>query len=154
MSNMISPITNTLLKVHQLLSPVTNNWMLIGSTSLFLQGYPVEPNDVDILCPAAEVRHLEFLLKDYRVKLDANTSREKFRSVFSNYIVDDIKVEVMGGLEINTPTGWIKLLEEIEQPESVLLNTFPFKVPSKADQRIIYSLFGREKDKAILKILR
>ena len=84
---MTHPIINTLIKVHQLISPVTSNWMLIGSTSLFLQGYPVKPNDIDILCPAAEAQQIEHLLNAYRLQPDVNISRDKLRSVFSNYII-------------------------------------------------------------------
>jgi len=128
--------------------------MLIGSTSLFLQGYPVKPNDIDILCPTAEAQQIEHLLKAYRLQPDANISRDKFRSLFSNYIIDGIRVEVMGDLEIKTPSGWVKILEEIGQAEFVWVDGIPFKVPSPVNQLTIYNLFDREKDKAIMKMLR
>jgi hypothetical protein len=126
-------IVNTLSKIHQLIGSLNNNWILIGSTSLFLQGYPVEPNDIDILCPTTETIKIEHLLKDYQLKLDANISRDKFRSVFSNYVIDDVKIEVMGDLEINTPSGWIKVLDKISHAETVLFNGLTYNVPSKAD---------------------
>ncbi|WP_259071715.1 nucleotidyltransferase domain-containing protein [Mucilaginibacter sp. X4EP1] len=151
---MTHPIINTLIKVHQLITPITNNWILIGSSSLFLQGYPVKPNDIDILCPAAEAQQIEHLLKAYRFQPDANISRDKFRSVFSKYVIDGVKVEVMGDLEVNTPSGWIKIWEQIKTPEYVVVDEHAFKVPSRADQLTIYNFFCREKDKAILQMLK
>jgi len=59
----------------------------------------------------------------------------------------------MGGLQVNTPNGWIKLLDQLQEPENVLLGDALFKIPSKADQQIIYRLFGREKDKEVLEML-
>ncbi len=128
--------------------------MLIGSTSLFLQEYPVKPNDIDILCPAAEAQQIEHLLNAYRLQPDVNISRDKFRSVFSNYIIDDVKAEVMGDLEVNTPTGWVKILAEIGQPESVFIDEYEFNVPSRADQLVIYNFFDRKKDDPILQMLK
>lgn len=146
-------ITGTLLKLHQLIIPATDNWILIGTTSLFLQGHPVKPNDIDILCSADDAAKINVQLKKYQQTIDLNLSREKFNSVFSNYIIDDIKVEVMGDLQINTATGWIKLMDSIGQPELVEINGINFKVPSWADQRIIYKLFDRPKDFSVLQML-
>jgi hypothetical protein len=151
---MNTSISGTLLKLHQLITPATSNWMLIGSTSLFVQGYPVKPNDIDILCGPAEATMISALLKPYQLAIDENLSREKFRSVFSSYMIDGVKVEVMGNLEVNTPSGWIKIWEQIGTPEYVVVDEHAFKVPSRADQLTIYNFFDRKKDNAILQMLK
>jgi hypothetical protein len=149
-----STITHTLQTIHQLLSPVKHEWIIIGTTSLYLQGYPVKPNDIDILCNTEAAVVIESVLSPYKVEFTSPVSRDKFRSVYSRYIISEMLVELMGGLQINTPTGWITLPNRIQKTEEVTLEDTTFKVPSKADQHMIYTLFGREKDDQILQMLR
>jgi hypothetical protein len=149
-----STITHTLQTIHQLLSPVKHEWIIIGTASLYLQGYTVEPNDIDILCSTEAAVAIENALSPYKIEFTSPVSRNKFRSVYSRYIIEETLVELMGDLQINTQDGWITLPERIQKTEEVILEGAIFKVPSKADQHMIYTLFGREKDDQILHMLR
>jgi len=147
-------ITKALITVHELLSPVAKDWMIIGTTSLFLQGYDVKPNDIDILCSAAVVFHIDKALSLYKNQLEKSFGQDKFRSIFSRYNIEGIEVELMGDLEVNTGTGWINLNHNLNNPDQILFHNKMFRVPCKTDQLIIYNLFGREKDKCAIKMLK
>ena len=146
-------IANALIIVNRILSQHTNDWMLIGTSSLYLQGFNVKPKDIDILCTAEVAALIEDLLSKYKIQNNENISRDKFRSVLSQYQVNDILVELMGDLEVSKAGVWINLLDYIDEQEEVLFNDVIFKVPSKTDQVKIYRLFGRDKDIQTLQLL-
>jgi hypothetical protein len=150
-------MTNDLVKIlgllHDTLSPVSKNWMLIGSASLYLHGLPVNPQDIDVLCDTATAIKFEARLSSYRIETNITSGKDKFRSHFSQYIINGIPVEVMGDLLVNTPTGWVNLWKMITQPQAILLGKNYFFVPNLTDQLKIYTLFGRDKDQHILTML-
>ncbi len=146
-------IIEALITISDLINPITQNWLLIGSSSLLLQGYPVMPNDIDILCSTEVAALIEILLSDYCIPPDINISKNKFCSKFSRYHINGIYVELMGDLEVNTNQGWVKVLDHIESSDKVMFEDHFLNVPVKADQLMIYNLFGREKDKHIIKML-
>ena len=146
-------ISKALLTLHENLALVSQDWMLIGTTSLFLQGYPVIPKDIDVLCSGSAAPQLKDALKCY-VDGDLFISKsEKFRSDFGRFRIGEVIVEVMGGLEVNTSTGWINLWDTIVQKVIVRFKGANFLVPSGSEQLKIYQLFGRKKDQAILNLL-
>ncbi len=126
--------------------------MIIGTSSLYLSDYPVKPNDIDILTDAATAKEIEQLLVAYKVDSLVKPN-EKFRSVFSQYKLNSFIIEMMGNLEVNTADGWILLRDQIINNQTVLLNGNAFTIPSKADQIAIYTLFNRDKDLPVLKML-
>jgi len=144
----------TLNLLPDLLRPLNGKWVLIGTTSLYLQGFSVVPSDIDILCDVETALQIELLLKPYFLPFVTIVTRDKFNSLFSRYRINGIKVEVMGDLQVNTGKNWVKLLDSIQKFESKKLEVYSVKIPSKADQIKIYELFGREKDKKILAILK
>jgi len=149
----MNEIDRALMALHDLLNPVKVDWMIIGTSSLYITGYPVVPNDIDILTDAATAKEIEQLLADYRVASQVKPN-EKFRSVFSQYNLNNFNIEVMGDLEVNTPDGWVLLRDQILNPQTVLFNGKAFIVPSKADQIAVYTLFNRAKDQPVLSMLR
>jgi len=145
-------IDQALTFLHDKLSSVKGDWMIIGTSSLYLSGYPVEPNDVDILTDAGIAQEIERLLNGYKVDSQV-TSSEKFRSVFSQYNLNGFSIEVMGDLEVNTAAGWVLLRDQIVNTQSIFFNGNAFTVPSKTDQIAIYTLFNRNKDQKTLTLL-
>lgn len=148
----MTKFSQALLLLHYQLIPVKGDWMIIGTTSLYLAGYPVEPNDIDVLTDTSSAKEIERLLAEYRVDSDI-VANEKFRSRFSKYIIDGFNIEVMGDLEVNTAAGWVLLRDRIINPHVILFNQKTFTIPSKADQVTIYTLFGRSKDQKTLNML-
>jgi len=148
----MTKIDEALILLHQKLVAVKGDWMIIGTTSLYLSGQAVEPNDIDVLTDTVTAKEMEQLLSKYRVDSDIAPG-EKFRSRFSKYDMDGFNVEVMGDLEVNTTAGWLLLRGEIVNPEIIFFNGATFNVPSKTDQLTIYTLFNRGKDQKVLKLL-
>jgi hypothetical protein len=141
-----------LVALYDLLNPIKGDWMIIGTSSLYLSGYPVEPNDIDILTDAITAKEIEQLLAGYKVGSQVKPN-EKFRSVFSQYNLNNFNIEVMANLEINTANGWVLLRDQIMNTQTALFNGKAFTVPSKADQIAIYTLFDRDKDQKTLMLL-
>lgn len=151
---MEQPDINTALSfLHDQLSPSGINWLVIGTCSLYLQGYPVIPNDIDLLATPADAKEIAGILIHWLVDAGHNPSN-KFRSNFSGYLINGVHVELMGGLEVNTPLGWALLSDHIHDPEEVVFNGRKFMVPGKTDQRKIYTLFNRDKDKQVISMLK
>jgi len=145
-------IDETLLLLHEKLSSLTGGWMIIGTASLYLSEYPVEPNDIDILTDIDTAKTIAGLLDSYKVETQVKPN-DKFRSAFSEYDINGFKVEVMGNLEVNARDGWVLLSDQIANAQTVLLLNKTFTVPAKEDQRRIYTLFNRAKDEPVLQLL-
>jgi hypothetical protein len=145
-------LIKTLLQLHQLLQPVNGEWLIIGTSSLMLSGYDVEPDDVDILTDKLTALHMDMLLKQYRQPVHLK-DEGKFRSLFSRYVIDSVSIELMGNLQVNTAEGWVDLFPLITETDEVVINGKLFNVPSKTDQIKIYTLFGRPKDETAIKLL-
>jgi hypothetical protein len=145
-------IYNTLTIIDSLLSSVKGKWLLIGTTSLAIQGFPVEPNDIDILCNTEIAIVIEKLLVAYKLEMNV-VPRDKFRSRFSRYKINDVIIEVMGDLEVNTINGWLKVLEVIECPIEISFQQNIFNIPGKVDQLAMYNAFNRNKDELLIKML-
>jgi hypothetical protein len=76
-----------------------------GTTSLVLQGYDMNVDDIDILCDKDTSLDANSLLKDYLVKEVVFSETNNFRSYFGSFFVNGVKVEVMGNWEIKDPKG-------------------------------------------------
>jgi hypothetical protein len=146
-------LISALVKVHDMLYPVTTQWMLIGTTSLFLQGYQVAPNDIDIVCNEEVAVIIEQALAAHHQPFNKLVTRDKFRSRFSRYVIDGVKIELMGNLQVNASSGWVDVLKSIRQSENISLEGRTFTVPGKEEQMRIYQWFGREKDQRIIAML-
>lgn len=127
--------------------------MIIGTSSLYLSGYPVVPNDIDILTDAVTAKQIEQALTAYKVATQVKPN-EKFRSAFSKYRLHNFDVELMGNLEVNTANGWVGLRDVIKKVTIAHCHDRAFKIPSYGDQLHIYTLFNRIKDGPILFMLR
>ena len=145
-------INEALLQLHQLLSTINQRWIVIGSASLMLSGYNIIPRDIDILANNETALIIHSLIKEYEVPVQLK-DEGKFRSAFSRYIIGNISVELMGDLEVKTDTGWINIYNMVAKPIEVILDGKRFKVPGKEDQLLIYRLFNRLKDKAVIDLL-
>jgi hypothetical protein len=148
----MNKVDQALAAIHNLLNPVKGDWLIIGTSSLYLSGYPVAPNDIDILTDAITAEEIEQMLAGYKVESGVRPN-EKFRSVFSQYMLNDFSIEIMGNLEVNTAAGWVLLRNEIVHTQTVLFNGNAFTVPSRADQIAMYTLFNRTKDQPVLQML-
>jgi len=146
-------LKKTLGLLHDELLPVSKNWRVIGSASLYLHGLPVNPQDIDILCDTQTAIAFEARLSAYRIETQITSNNDKFTSRFSQYIVNGMAVEVMGDLLVNTRAGWVNIWQMITAPHALQLANRNFLIPNIPDEVRIYALFDREKDQPILAML-
>lgn len=147
-----SNIDRALATIHEALAPLDISWMIIGTASLHLSGYDVKPQDIDIFTSTENAPIIEEALQSYKLEF-VNYPDSKFRSAFSKYLINDVTVEVMGGLEVNTDSGWVLLENYIQNSAKVEYQDRIFTVPGVEDQKRIYTLFGRAKDERIIALL-
>ncbi|RKR81198.1 hypothetical protein BDD43_1343 [Mucilaginibacter gracilis] len=97
-------VIKTLTGLHHLLYPINRPWFVIGTTSLMLTGYPVEPNDIDILTDKQTAEAIDAILNSFKVPVELK-DEGKFRSAFSRYLMSGVSVELMGNLQVATAGG-------------------------------------------------
>ena len=149
----MEPIDSALATIHKSLAPLNIPWMIIGTTSLYLLGFDVDPKDIDISCSKENAAIVEEVLQPYKFDF-INYPDAKFRSRFSKYLINGIMVELMGGLEINLEPGWVQLEDYIQTPITIEHNGGSFLVPGVKDQKQIYAiLFNRAKDAGIISMI-
>ena len=85
-------------------------YCIVGSVSLFLEGVPVEPSDIDVLTTKASAFKIDELLSSHRVLECKLRESNNFRSYFGKYKIDCIDVEIMGELQIRKNGKWSKPL--------------------------------------------
>jgi len=103
-------LLEVLKKLAKIFEENNINYCIVGSTSLLLEGVPVEPEDIDILTTKDFVLKMDELLSSYRLEECKLKESENFRSYFGKYKIDGINVEVMGELQIRKNGKWSKAL--------------------------------------------
>ncbi len=94
-----------LRKLYNQLSNTSINWAVAGSLSLALQGVPVEPHDIDISTDEAGAYEIERLFEQRVAKPVVFCGADKIRSHFGAFMLDGIKVEVMGDVQTKADDG-------------------------------------------------
>ena len=127
-------------------------WMVVGGTSLALQGVDVESHDIDILTNEEGAFRIAELLKEYEVEPMRFKCSELFRSYLGEFEIKGVKVEVMGDLEAKMGGKWVRV--EVIPHESVEVEGVEIPVPSLREQLKAYEMLGREKDKEKMQKIR
>lgn len=106
-------LQHTLLVLNNKLKNSKIKYRIVGSTSLILQGIDIPANDIDILTDQLGAEKITKLLKEYQISELKFSRTEKFASYKADFEINNIKIEVMGDLEVNVDGKWIKrVLEE------------------------------------------
>lgn len=99
-------IISVLKKLARIFEENYIDYCIVGSTSLFLEGLPVEPSDIDVLTTKNSALKIDELLSPYRLVECKLRESEDFRSYFGRYRIDGIDVEVMGELQYRKNDRW------------------------------------------------
>ncbi|MBB5357748.1 hypothetical protein HDE76_000930 [Rhodanobacter sp. ANJX3] len=127
-------------------------WVVIGSAAACLVGADVSVADLDLL---TSVRDADALRDRWQRQHDAvhrPDGAERFRSRFARYRFVGLPVEVMGGLEVFGPDGWMPL--RIDRIVHVSIAGLSVPVPAIAEQIRVLDGFGRPKDRARMAVLK
>lgn len=88
----------------------SENYAFRGTTSLVLQNLDMHVDDIDILCNAETASRSNLKLAEYLVEKVEYKESIKFRSYFGKFLVNGVKVEVMGDWQIfSEKKGWSKI---------------------------------------------
>lgn len=89
-----------LRKICERLGNTGINWALTGSCSFVLQGIDVEPHDIDIQTNKTGAYEIENLFSEFVTSKIVFSSAERIRSYLGALLIDGIKVEIMGNIQI------------------------------------------------------
>ncbi len=92
-------------KLTNLLSSV-ENWAIDGSASLALQGIDLKPHDIDILTDEKTAYEIQGILREFMQKPVSRSCNGKYDSHFGFAIINGIKVEIMGDLNVFRNGHW------------------------------------------------
>lgn len=81
-------------------------WCVIGSSSLALQNVNVKPPDIDILTDKEGAYKINTLLKTYEITPVKFSKTVQFSSHLGTFLINGIKVEIMGDLSIFIKGKW------------------------------------------------
>lgn len=138
-------IIEALRIIDQKLKDQKIKWVLVGSTSLALQGVKIKPKDIDILADKEGAFKLNELLKEYEIKPIKFSSSELFESYLGELKINEIKVEVMGNLKERIDNKWCSLSKRLI-PKIIKIGELKIPVSSLEEQLAAYEKFGRKKD--------
>lgn len=148
---MLKPKIIEVLKIiYQKLKNQKIKWVLVGSTSLALQGVKIKPKDIDILTEKEGAFRVNKLFKNYEVKpvefgrLKIGR-RELFESYLGKFKIKGVKVEIMRNLKEKLGRKWVYLHKRLKSPKIVKIKGMKIPVSPLEEQLRSYQQLGRKK---------
>lgn len=89
-------------------SCLTNHlkWAVDGSCALALQSMEIKPHDIDLLTDRSGAYETEKILNRFVQYPVTYSETEKYRSHFGIFLIDGVKVEIMGDLQTFRNGKW------------------------------------------------
>lgn len=129
------------------------NWVLVGSTNLFIQGVSITAKDIDIVSTKDDILKIEEIFETYSLKKIVYSESEKYRSWFGRLIIDNIQVDLMAELEYKTPdSNWLKSTS-LESKEIITFKEYKVPVNPFENELLFYKKMNRENDKLKVKLI-
>jgi predicted nucleotidyltransferase len=121
-------------------------WVLVGSTSLALQGVKISPKDIDILTDKEGAFKMNEIFKNYQVKPVKFSQGKFFSSYFGRFKIEGVRVEIMGNLKARIGQKWVLLTKRLYSHTFVKLGKEKIPVPFLEDQLEVYKKVKRKKN--------
>lgn len=148
-------ITEALRVISRILKGRDLEWVLVGSTSLALQGVKVYPKDVDVLTGKDEAYEIAELLREYEVYPVSFKRSELFASHFGKFNVGGVLVEVMGDLETFIDGRWTNVTaDRLRLKRLCRVGDLEVPVSSLEQQLESYEKLNRKKDARTIEAIR
>ncbi|MEX2680647.1 MAG: hypothetical protein Q6373_003555 [Candidatus Sigynarchaeota archaeon] len=144
---MSSEILDVLRLVQKELDANRMEWVLVGSLSLYLQGVPVVPHDIDIMTTKSGAYKCQELFKKHVMQPVEWGRTAEFESYFGKFRIGNVLVEVMGELKVFESGNWISLAKRLNNPRRIVVRDFDVPVSSLEEQAAAYKRSSREKDR-------
>ena len=133
-----------LRRLHKRLEGTDVRWAITGSLHLALRGLPVEVNDIDVRTDEAGAYEMQRLFRPYVTRPVALRCDEAIRSHYGQLLIDGIKVDVMGDVELRDEQGnWQATPELASETESVDVGGLRIPVRSMESEYQAYERLGR-----------
>ncbi len=133
--------------IHDIFERNGIRWVLAGSISLALHGIDVRVGDIDIITDRASALKITQLLKKFQIKELEYSSSDSYRSYHAVFVINNVKVEIMGDLQERIGNDWIDLSWRIDSAEKIELFERTFPLSPLADQLGSYAGSEREEDR-------
>ena len=128
----------------ELIPPEKFGWVLTGSASLRLQGVDVPVHDLDIECPARDIRNIEKALSEYiTIPLHVWESAH-IRSLDGKAQLGGVEIELISELQVLKPDNNWKSLIEFDQKIWLAWHGFQVPLLPLAAEAVAYKEMGRE----------
>ena len=139
-------------KICARLGEINVNWALTGSLNLALQGVPVEVNDIDILTDKVGAYEIENCFSEFVARKVAFSSAERIRSYLGALIIDGVKVEIMGDVQLKRENGsWEEPVDLERNKRTLEIEGIQIPVMSLEHAHQAYVKLGRMKKAEILR---
>ncbi len=146
-------VTKVLLRILGKLAETNLEWVLVGSTNLFIQGIKVLTKDIDIVSTQKEVLEIEEIFKSYSIKKVAYSESENYRSWFGRLEIESIQVDLMANLEYKTPDGkWLKSTS-LESKKIITFDKYKIPVNPFKNELRFYKKMKRNNDDLKIKLI-
>jgi len=129
-------------------------WVLVGSISLALQEVNVTPGDIDILTDKVSAYRINQLFQDCEVKPVKYQRSDTVRSHLGEFVINDVKVEVMGDYQEKVRGKWQDFNSRLTSPVIIQFEGMQLPLSSLANQLYSYDSSGRKQDKAKITAIR
>lgn len=129
------------------------NWALTGSVGHRLQGVDVEVHDIDVQTDEASAAGAADRLAEYVLTEPRLRESERMRSIFATLRIDEIPVELMGGIRKrpDPSAGWGPATDPAEHRVLVDFAGLTVPVLSLAYEAQAYEQIGRPERAAALR---
>lgn len=134
--------------IYDRLQGTNITWAVTGSLGYALQGVPVAPHDIDIQTDKKGAYEIEHLLDEFVVERVHFSSAKRIQSHFGVFIINEIRVEIMGDIEKRTSKGIWQQIDDLRKYVTLVeIDDMAIPVLSLEYESNAYMQLGRE-DKA------
>jgi hypothetical protein len=139
-------------KICARLDEINVNWALTGILNLALQGVPFEVSDIDILTDKAGAYKIENCFSEFVTKKVAFSSAERIRSYLGALMIDGVRVEIMGDVQLRRENGsWEEPVDLERNKRTLRIEGIRIPVMSLEHAYQAYVKLTREKKAEILR---
>lgn len=135
--------TQVLHQLYRKFSEENLNWTLTGSTSFALRGLNFDPDDIDIQVDEDSMYRIDEILEGYAETPLEFKETGDIKSYLRQYEIDDVQVEVIGGLQKKVDGKWEEPVELGEHRECVEFDGMALPVLSLEYEADAYRKMGR-----------
>ncbi len=138
------------VKIFQSFMGMYENWYIIGSCSLFLQGVNIEPNDIDILTDSEGIELIKKTCKYFVIDDIISKDNGEIRSIYGKITISNISIDVMAIPENKVGDKWIAHDEVSNHKKTVEIDSIKIPVRDLLYEKEIYERIKDEKKVAAI----